>query len=116
MNIFLSNVVQNLNTSRFPDSDPFIRNINDPTLKAILKYRKYPSIIAIERKYRCVSSFSFVDVNEADIEKEILNLNGNKASQNSEMPTKVIKENSDIFSSFLCTSFHSSISFVNALN
>ena len=32
-----------------------------------------------------------------------------KASQNSDMPTKIIKENSDIFSTFLCTSFKSSI-------
>ena len=47
-----------------------------------------------------------MEVNEADIEKEILNLNGNKASQNSDMPTKVIKGNSDIFSSFRCTSFN----------
>ena len=81
-----------------------MRNIKEPTLKAILKYRKHPSIIAIESKYRDV----FVEVNDANIEKEILNLNTNKASQNSDMPTKVIKENSDIFSSFLCTSFNSS--------
>ena len=74
-----------------------------------MKYRKHPSIIAIESRYRGISSFSFAEVNEADIEKEILNLNRNKASQNSDMPTKVIKENSDIFSSFLCTSFNSSV-------
>ena len=104
LNNFFSNVAQNLNISRFADSDPLIQNIKDTTLKAILKYRKHPSIIAIESRYRDASSFSFVVVNEADIEKEILNLNGIKASQNSDMPTKVIKENSDIFRSFLCTS------------
>ena len=70
-NTFFSNVVQNLNISRFPDSDPLIRNIKDPALKAILKYRKHPSIIAIESKYRQASSFSFVEVNEANIEKVI---------------------------------------------
>ena len=48
-------------------------------------------------------------VNETDIKKEILNLNRNKTSQNSDMPTKVIKKNSNIFSSFLCTNFNSSI-------
>ena len=106
---FFSNVFQNLNIARFLDSDPLIRNIKDPTLKAILKHRKHPSIIVIESSYRDVSSFSFVEVNEADIEKEILNLNRNKAYQNCDMTTKVIKENSDIFSSFLCTSFNSSI-------
>ena len=109
LNTFFSNVVQNLDISRFPDSDPLIQNIKDPTLKAILKYRKYPSIVAIERRYRDISSFIFVEVNEADIEKEILNLNGDKASRNSDMPTKVIREISDIFTSFLCTRFSSSI-------
>ena len=41
-----------------------------------------------------------MEVNEADTEKEILDLNGNNASQNSDMPTKVIEENLDIFSIF----------------
>ena len=109
LDTFFSNVVQNLNISKFSDSDLLIRNIKDPTLEAVLKYRKYPSIIPIESKYRYVPSFSFVEVNVADIEKEVLNLNGNDASQNSDMRTKVIKENSDTFSSFLCNTFNSLI-------
>ena len=32
-----------------------------------------------------------------DVQKEVLNLNNKKASQNSDIPTKIIKENSDIF-------------------
>ena len=51
-----------------------------------------------------------MEVNKTDIGEEILNLCGIiKASQNSDMRTKVIKKNSDIFSSFLCTKFNSSI-------
>ena len=51
-----------------------------------------------------------MEVNKTDIGEEILNLCGIiKASQNSDMQTKVIKENSDIFSSFLWTKFNSSI-------
>ena len=57
LNTFSSNVVQNLNIFRFPDSDTLILNIEDSTLEAILKYKKHPSIIAIESKYRYVSSF-----------------------------------------------------------
>ena len=88
-------------------------------LEAILKYRKHPSIIATESRYRDASSFRNMEVSVGDIRKWILNLNGNKGYQNSDMPTKVIKENSDIFSSFLCTSFNSSIKtskILNALN
>ena len=50
-----------------------------------------------------------MEVNEADIEKEILDLNRNKASQNSDMSTKVIQGNVDTFNSFLFSSFNSSI-------
>ena len=69
LNTFFSNVVQNFNISRFPDFDPFIRNIKGPTLKAILKYQKHPSKIASENRYGDGFSFNFVEVNEADIGK-----------------------------------------------
>ena len=59
LNTFFSNVIQNSNIFKFPDSDPLILNIKDPTLKAILKYNKRLAIIAIESKYRYVSIFSF---------------------------------------------------------
>ena len=37
LNTFFSNVVQNLNISWFPDSNPLIQNIKNPTPEAILK-------------------------------------------------------------------------------
>ena len=45
----------------------------------------------------------------ASIEKEIHNLKINKASQSSNIPTKTIKENVDIFAEFLGKSINSSI-------
>ena len=85
---FLLNIAQNLNISRFKDFHSLIRNIKGSTLKAILKL---PSIIAIECEFMYVSSFNFFDVNEVNIEKEIVDLNGIKACKNSDIPTKVIK-------------------------
>ena len=38
-----------------------------------------------------------------------MKLDANKASQNSDIPIKLLKENVDIFSYFVCTSFNSSI-------
>ena len=90
MSTFFSTVVQNLNVCLFLDSDPLIWNTEDPNLESILKYWKHPSIISIESKYRYASSFILVEVNETDIEKDILKLNGNKCSQISHIPTKVI--------------------------
>ena len=46
LNNFFSNV-QNLDISRISSEEHFINCIEDRTLKAILKYRKHPSIVAI---------------------------------------------------------------------
>ena len=78
-------------------------------MKAISKYRKHPSIVAIRNKCENKGSFSFVGVDQKEIENEILKLDANKASQNSDIPMKLLKENVDIFNDFVCTSFNSSI-------
>ena len=78
-------------------------------MKAILKYRKHPSIVAIRNKCKNQGSFSFVGVHKKEIEQEILKLDANKASQNPDIPIKLLKENVDIFNDFVCTSFNSSI-------
>ena len=78
-------------------------------MKGILKYRRHPSIVAIRNKCKNKGSCSFVGVDKKEIEKEILKLGANKASQNPEIPIKLLKENVDIFSDSLCTSFNSSI-------
>ena len=41
--------------------------------------------------------------------KEIISLDASKASQDTDVPTKVIKENADIFSHFLYPSVNASI-------
>ena len=43
------------------------------------------------------------------LKKNMINLNENKSSQNSDMLTKFIKGNFNILSKFLCTSLNSSI-------
>ena len=108
-NEFFSNIVQNLNIPRFPNNESFVNNINDPTLKAILKYRKHPSILTIRDKFQIKETFTFVEVNQKEIEKEILNMDVNKASQSSDIPTKILIENVDIFGNFMCTSFKNTI-------
>ena len=52
--------------------------------------------------------FYFRELEKEEIQKEILSLT-NKASQHSDIPTKIIKNNSDIFSDFLYVSINSSI-------
>ena len=77
----------------------FFNNINDPVIKSSVKYRNHPSILKIgEVCNRKKCSFFFFW--HADKE-EILSLDSTKVSQYADIPTKVIKDNADIFSDFL---------------
>ena len=75
-------------------------------LKAILKYRKHPSILEIKRRIISDPVFSFNHITKEDVIKEIKNLEASKASEEDDIPTKTIKENSDIFSNFTYQSFN----------
>ena len=109
LNDFFSNVVQTLDISRISNEEQFINCIEDRTLKAVLKYRKHPNIVAIRNKCKNKGSFSFVGFDKKEIEKEILKLDANKASRDSDILIKLLKENVNIFSDFVCTSFNNSI-------
>ena len=78
-------------------------------MRAILKYRTHPSIIAIKENYNSSARFNFSFVDKEDILIEIKNLKANKATQNTDIPTKLIKENSDIFSDFNFENLNDSI-------
>ena len=90
-----------------------VSNTNDATLKAILRYRNHPSVIVIQNKCKDKDSFNFIEVSQQQIEKEILKLDVNKASQSFDIPIKVVKENTDFFSNFLYNSFNNSIKLGN---
>ena len=89
-------------------------NIKDPVFKAILKYKNYPSVLAIQ-KYSKNKTFHFEQVNIREVQKEILKLDKAKASQKTDIPSGIIKENIDIFADFLCSSINSTISFTSSL-
>ena len=48
-------------------------------------------------------SFSFIEVNKNEIQNKILNLDGNKLSQNLDIPIKIVKYNRDIIRDFFWT-------------
>ena len=77
-------------------------------IKAINEYRNHPSIIAIkERCTNSIVSFSFIE--KKDILNKIKNFQVNKATQNSDIPTKLIKNNSDLFVDFIFNNLNDSI-------
>ena len=56
------------------------------------------------------STFSFKNTNENDFHKIIKKLNVRKTCEGSDIPTKIIKLNIDLFSSFICQNFNYCIS------
>ena len=81
--------------------DLIFKKINDPLLKAIVSYRDHPSIAAIKKICNLDHTFYLKMLNKKEIMKELNNLNINKATQNTDIPIKIIMENPDIFGDFL---------------
>ena len=69
LNAFFSNIIQNLDIQQYNVDDPICENINDPLLKAIVRYRNHPSIVAIKKFCNSKSHFSFKNVQNEEFLK-----------------------------------------------
>ena len=107
---FFGNVVKDLNIS-IPSEyvNEGLVVLCDPIDKIILKYDCHPSIKLINENV-VKGKFSFATVSLADIEKEIMGLDGKKASMSSNIPPKFLKENCIICSQPLTTIINNGIS------
>ena len=108
LNAFFSSAVSNLNIPEYSGINILAERISHPTLKAILKYKNHPSIVAINNLKKNYN-FYFSVVSEEDVLKEIKKLNPRKSTQSTDIPIKLLKENADIFASYLCDFFNQSI-------
>ena len=84
-------------------------NIDDPTLKAIAKWRNHPSILAIASEYKNRANFSFNFVSKEDVLTEIKVLDVSKAIQESDVPIKNIMTNENYFAEAICFYFNKSL-------
>ena len=69
-------------------------NISDPIEKAIEKYKNQPSISIIKNMVPTANKnnkFSFEPITAHDISQQIKRLDINKATQESDIPTKLVK-------------------------
>ena len=101
MNTFFSTIINNLNIPEYPVPDPISDDINDPVLKPIRKYKDHPRIKVIETISNLNSLFKSSNVEKREILNEIVNLDALKSCQDTDVPTKIIKENVDIFVDFI---------------
>ena len=84
-------------------------NIDDPTLKAIAKWRNHPSILTIASEYKNRANFSFNFVSKEDVLTEIKVLDVSKAIQESDVPVRIIKANENFFAEAICFYFNKSL-------
>ena len=100
LNNFFSEVVTNL--PQYDDPTVNVEDIYDPFARAVEKYKNHPSIRLIKENYRNTNNtFHFEKVSAKEIEKELQSLRRSKAEQDSDIPTKIIKENIDIVTPIL---------------
>ena len=102
LNNFFSNIIKNLEISLYNQVEPICQNIKDPLIKAIIKKKNQPIIIAIKERYTN-SKFSCSFTEKNDVLKEIKYLQINEATQDSGISTKLVKNNSDLFLDFIFT-------------
>ena len=79
-----------------------------PFLKEVHKYQSHSSILAIKEKYEDLI-FSFSIVSLSNLQNELKRLDSSKSVHETDIPTKVLKENMDIFSCFLLNYFNNII-------
>ena len=113
LNFFFSKIVKNFKILgyRAHNHSPF-ENVSDSILKVILKYRNHLSILTIGEVCKNKSNkqplFSFSQATR-EILREIPSLDTTKQCQDADIPTKILKENADIFSDFLFAYYNTSI-------
>ena len=100
LNKFFSNAVKNLKIPEYQEADPHANNVFHPILKAIMKFRNRPNITAVKNLNKG-TRFDFCRVSVKDVVKEIKKLSPRKATQSAEIPVKILKENPDIFGSYI---------------
>ena len=96
LNNFFSDIVKKLNIPKFNSNNSVTENIKDPVFKAILEKNNHLSTLTI-RKYSKNKAFHLEKLNIGEVEKEILKLDKTKASQKTDIPTSIMKENTDVF-------------------
>ena len=105
LNTFFSNSIKVLKIPAYQDADPLIiyistNNISHPILRAIMKFRNHPSIIAI-KDFNKSSRLDFCSVSVENVVTDIKKLSARKAKQSTDLPVKIFKEKLDIFGSYI---------------
>ena len=106
---FFSNAVKSLNIVEHDYPSVKFAHISDPIVKCIIRYENHPSIIKIQEASCCEQTFSFSRITQSAVVKEISTLCDSTACSKDNIPSKIIKENIDLFSVKLSNDINESI-------
>ena len=107
LNEFFSNIITTLEIPQNNETEPVSHNIDE----TIMKYRFHSSIIAKKKISNSGLFFNFSQVERDETMKEINNLKTSKTTQSTDIPAKLIKENSDIFGDFSFANYNNCVSY-----
>ena len=104
-NKFFINIVPNLKISKEFEFDTNFIETADLISNCIEKFKNHPSIIQIKEKNCPPKVFSFSAITYDGIVSKVKNLDASKTSKQTDIPTKILKGNSEYFATY----FHNDI-------
>ena len=99
-NEFFVNIVPNLDIPTAAYIDENFVETDDSVKNAIYKFNNHPSILMIKSKFKSSIKFSFTNVSFDAIIEKVNNLNVAVSSQETDLPTKILKGNSRFFAEY----------------
>ena len=99
-NDYFFSIIKHLHMERNEYDPKHAKPSNNPVLSVANKFQNHPSILNIKSN-RTYSGFTFRPVNYEEVLTELKNLDMSKITQVERIPTKIVKENLNIFATFL---------------
>ena len=99
-NEFFANIVPSLKISPKESYETDVGNDNEPILNYINKFKNHPSIKVIKSRKKEEQTFTFSYVSYEEVLNEIRNLQSKKTIQQNDIPTKILKKNSEVFAGY----------------
>ena len=105
-NEFFVNIVPSLKISPKENYETDVGNDNEPILNYINKFKNHPSIKVIKSRKKEEQTFTFSYVSYKEVLNEIRKLQTTKTTQQNDIPTKILKENSEVFAGYFKKNIH----------
>ena len=99
-NEFFVNIVPSLKISPKENYETDVGNDNEPILNYINKVKNHPSIKLIKSRKKEKQTFTFSYVSYEEVLNEIRKLQTTKTTQQNDIPTKILKKNSEVFAGY----------------